>query len=69
MFYVLVLDPIKIQTSQAPNNGFLNPSCVKDINVDGKKMAKNGRTIDNSQGCLFFDALVYTVIRKPIWFE
>ena len=69
MFYVVALDPIKIQTCQAPYNVFLNPRFVKDINVDGKKMAKNGRTIDNSQGCLFFDALVYTVIRKPIWFE
>ena len=60
VFYVVTFDPIKIQASQAPQNVPLNPSFVKDINVVGGKMARNGRKMANSQGCLFFGALVYS---------
>ena len=58
VFYVVAFDPIKIQTSQAPQNVSLNPSFVKDINVVGR----NGRKMANSQGCLFFGAIVYTYL-------
>ena len=59
VFYVLAFDPIEIQASQAPQNVPLIPSFVKDINAVGRKMARSGRKMANSQGCLFFGAIVY----------
>ena len=37
----------------------------KDINVYGRKMARNSCKMDNSEGCLFFGALVYNQATQP----
>jgi hypothetical protein len=42
-FYVINLEPIEVQTHSAPQNDCLNLSFVKEINVDGRKVARNGR--------------------------
>ena len=42
MIYVLAFDPIKINALYASQNDRQNLSFVKDINVVGKKMARNG---------------------------
>ena len=42
-FCVITFEPIKVQTCSAPQNDRLNLSFVKDINVDGVKLARNGR--------------------------
>ena len=39
----VTFEPIKIQTCLAPQNYRLNLSFVKDTNVDGEKLARNGR--------------------------
>ena len=41
MFYAITFEPIKIQKRSAPQNDRLNLSFVKDINVDGGKVARN----------------------------
>ena len=41
--YVLAFDPIKIKTLYASQNDCQNLSFVKDINVVGKKMTRNGQ--------------------------
>jgi hypothetical protein len=43
MFWVLTFEPNKLQTCLAPQNDLLNLSFVKEIDVVGKKMARNGR--------------------------
>ena len=48
VFYVVALVPTKIQTSQAPQNVPLNLSFVKDTNVVGRKMARNGGKMANT---------------------
>ena len=63
VFYVIAFDQIKIQASQAPQN---IPSFVKDINVVGRKMARNGHKMANSYSCLFFGALVYSTQAETI---
>ena len=35
--------PIEVHTHSAPQNDRVNLSFVKDINVDGEKVARNGR--------------------------
>ena len=42
-FCVITFEAIDVQTRSAPQNGHLNLSFVKDIYVDGGKLAKNGR--------------------------
>ena len=42
-FYVITFEPIEVQTRSAPQNDRLNLSFVKDIYVDGGKLARNGR--------------------------
>ena len=42
-FFVVNFEPIEMQTHSAPQNDHVNLSFVKDSNVDGKKMARNGR--------------------------
>ena len=42
-FYVIIFEPIEVQTCSAPQNDRLNLSFVKDIYVDGGKLARNGR--------------------------
>ena len=42
MIYVVAFDPIKIQTCLAPQNDCQNLSFVKDNNVIGEKMTRNG---------------------------
>ena len=43
VFYVVVLDPIRIQISQAHQNDHQNLIFMRDINVVAKKIARNGR--------------------------
>ena len=40
---VISFQPIEVQTHSAPQNDHLNFTFVKDINVDGGKVARNGR--------------------------
>ena len=42
-FCVINLEPIEVQTHSGPQNDRLNLSFVKNINVDGGKVARNGR--------------------------
>ena len=42
-FCVINFEPIEVQTHSAPQNHRLNLSYVKDINIDGGKVARNGR--------------------------
>ena len=42
-FCVINFEPIEVQTHSAPQNDRLNLSLVKDIDVDGGKVARNGR--------------------------
>ena len=42
---VITFEPIRIETSQAPQNDRLDLSVVKDENTYDKKMAGNDRTI------------------------
>ena len=42
-FCVITFEPIEVQTRSAPQNDRLNLSFVKDIYVDGRKLARNGR--------------------------
>ena len=42
-FYAIAIEPIKLQTHSASQNDRLNLSFVKDIYVDGGKVARNGR--------------------------
>jgi hypothetical protein len=41
-FYVITFEPIEVQTLSVPQNDRLNLSFVKDIHVDGGKLARNG---------------------------
>ena len=43
VFCVINFDPITIKTCYAPQNDSLNLSSVKDMYVDGKNLARNGR--------------------------
>ena len=45
VFCVITFEPIKIQTSEAPQNDRLNLSFVEDEHTYGKKMAGNGCNI------------------------
>ena len=42
-FCVITFEQIEVQTLSAPQNDCLNFSFVKDVNVDGKKLARNGQ--------------------------
>ena len=42
-FFLITIEPIKIQTCLAPQNDGLNLSFVKDTYVDGGELARNGR--------------------------
>ena len=42
-FFVINFEPSEVQTHSAPQNDRVNLSFVKDINVDGEKVARNGR--------------------------
>ena len=50
---VIAFDPIEIQTQQAPQNDCRNLSFVKDTNVVGNIMTRNGPKMTNSKGRLF----------------
>ena len=43
LFHVVAFEKIKIQTCKILQNDRLNLSSVKDINVVGKEMTRNGR--------------------------
>ena len=53
IIYVVAFNSIKIQTCSAPQNDHQNLNFVKDINVVGDKMTKNGLKMTNSKSCLF----------------
>ena len=40
---LITFEPIEVQTRSAPQTDRLNLSFVKDIYVDGRKLARNGR--------------------------
>ena len=42
-FLCQTFDTIEVQTRSAPQNDCLNLSFVKDIYVNGRKLARNGR--------------------------
>ena len=42
-FCVITFEPIEVHTCSAPQNDRLNLSLVKENNVDGGKLARNGR--------------------------
>jgi hypothetical protein len=42
-FYVITFEPIEVQTRSALQSDRLNLSFVKDIYVDGRKLARNGQ--------------------------
>ena len=42
-FCVIIFEPIEVQTHSTSQNDRLNLSFVKDIYVDGGKVARNGR--------------------------
>ena len=42
-FCVITFELIEVQTRSAPQNDRLNLSFVKDIYVNGRKLARNGR--------------------------
>ena len=74
MFYVLAFDPNKIQACQAHQNDHLKLHFVKDINVVGQKMTREGCNMSNSYICLFFYASDYittrtTTLNKPSGLE
>ena len=50
--YVVAFDSIKIQTCQAPKNDRCNLSFVKDVNVVGDRMTRNGCKMPSSKSCL-----------------
>ena len=55
VIYVLAFDPIKINALYASQNDRQNLSFVKDINVVGNKMARNGCEMTISKSRLFFN--------------
>ena len=42
VFCVITFESIEFQTRSAPQNDCLNLSFVKDMNVDGEKLARHG---------------------------
>ena len=49
-YYVITLDPIKIQAHYAPKNDLLNLIFVKDFYVAGTEMARNGHKMAVYEG-------------------
>ena len=64
MIYVFAFDPIKIWTIYASQNDRWNLSFVKDINVVGKKMSRNGHKMTISKSCIFFNQTDFTLTLK-----
>ena len=54
VFYVVAFGSNKIQACQAHQNDRLKLIFVKDINIVGQKMTREGRKMTNPQICLFF---------------
>ena len=50
---IIAFNPIEIQTQQAPQNDRRNLIFVKDTNVVGNRMTRNGPKMTNSKGCFF----------------
>jgi hypothetical protein len=59
-FCAITFEPIEVQTRSAPQNDRLNLCFVKDIYVDGKKLARNGRKTADS---LLKDAVLTVQVR------
>jgi hypothetical protein len=60
VIYVLAFDPIKIWPLYASQNDRWNLSFVKDINVVGNKMTRNGHKVTISKICIFFNRTDFT---------
>ena len=60
MIYTVAFDPIKILTYFALQNDRQNLSFVKDVNVCGQKMTKNGCKLAKRKSCQFFKSPVFT---------
>ena len=56
VFHVVAFDLNKIQACQAHQNDCPKFNFVKDNNVVGQKMTREGHKMANSQICLFFYA-------------
>ena len=54
MIYVIDFDPIGISTCLALQNNSQNLNFVKDVCVDGKKMARNGYKMAKHRSCQVF---------------
>ena len=52
-FFVIIFEPIRIQTLYAPQNDRLNLSFVKNEHTGGIKMARNGRKMAIYESVLF----------------
>ena len=66
-FCVITFEPIKIWTQLAPQNDRLNLSFVKDKNIGGEKMTRNGRKTAIRAGgsgrlLLDGDPLIYSTV-------
>ena len=53
MFYAVAFDPIKIWTCLTPQNDHQHLSFVKDYNVVGEQLTRNGTKKAKHKGCLF----------------
>ena len=67
MIYFLAFDSIKIYTLDASQNDCRNPSFVKDINVVGNKMTRNGPEMTISKSCIFFNRTDFTYLYEWIF--
>ena len=65
VFYVIAFDPNKIQACQAHQNDGRKLNFVKDINVVGQKMSREGHKMTNSQICPFFYVSDYNTFPRP----
>ena len=63
MFYLVVVDPIKIQSRLAPQNVHQNLSFVKDINVVCEKMTRNCRKIVPKPICALHFRYVFNTVK------
>ena len=48
-FCVITFEPIEVQTCSAPQNDRLNLSFVKNVNVHGGKLARNGQKMPKGE--------------------
>ena len=80
-FCVITFEPIEVHTCSAPQNDRLNLSLVKENNVDGGKLARNGRKMTILAGLWGrlwigdeYEALLWRLFdkisqKRPMWHE